>query len=142
MGAFGSVWHVKRTATKDEYALKIIDCAEKLDTSVKENLQAERNIFEILTGDFVVKAISSFSQDNCLFFLLEYLSGGDFNSILQEYYRLDEDIAKFYIAEVILAIEYLHSQEIIHRDLKPDNILLDKNGHIKLADFGLSEIGI
>lgn len=54
---------------------------------------------------------------------------------------LDEWIAKFYMAELILAIEYLHSQNIIHRDLKPDNILLDNKGHIKLADFGLSEVG-
>ena len=62
--------------------------------------------------------------------------------ILKTYDTIDEAVAKFYAAELILAIEYLHSIEIIHRDLKPANILLDKLGHIKLADFGLSEIGL
>ena len=67
------------------------------------------------------------------------MPGGDFGSILREYNCFDEWIVKFYAAELVLAIESLHSKGIVHRDLKPDNILLDKNGHIKLTDFGLSE---
>jgi len=58
------------------------------------------------------------------------------------YGRLEESIVRFYAAEIILAIEYLHSKGIIHRDLKPENVLLDTKGHIKLADFGLSEVGL
>ena len=60
----------------------------------------------------------------------------------KRYNCLEEEIAKFYLAEVVLALEYLHSKGIVHRDLKPDNLLLDGNGHIKLTDFGLSEVGI
>lgn len=67
--------------------------------------------------------------------------GGDFIQVINTFGALDEFIVKFYMAELLLAIEYLHEKGIIHRDLKPDNILLDNKGHIKLADFGLSEIG-
>lgn len=68
------------------------------------------------------------------------MEGGDMRGILEEYGCLDNEIAKYYIASLILAINQLHSQNIIHRDLKPENILLDKRGHLKLADFGLSEL--
>jgi len=68
--------------------------------------------------------------------------GGDFGRILYAYYRLPEELAKFYIAELVLAVEYLHSLNVIHRDLKPENILLDGKCHIKLSDFGLSNVGL
>lgn len=68
--------------------------------------------------------------------------GGDFGTILKMYTCLDEVVVKYYMAELVLAIEYLHDNGIVHRDLKPENILLDDNGHIKLADFGLSELGV
>ncbi|KAL4490881.1 hypothetical protein ABPG72_008617 [Tetrahymena utriculariae] len=142
VGAFGAVWLVNKKTTKDEYALKIIDCSQQMDRNQQDNLRAETNVFAILTGDHVVKALYSFQYDNYLCFVLDYMSGGDFGQILRWYGRLDESIAKFYLAEIILAIEYLHSKGIIHRDLKPENVLLDKNGHIKLADFGLSEVGL
>ena len=71
---------------------------------------------------------------------MEYMIGGDFGSILEKYQSFYENTTKFYVAELILAIEHLHSLGIIHRDLKPENILLDKSGHIKLTDFGLSTI--
>jgi len=71
---------------------------------------------------------------------MEYGSGGDIYSLLEHFGYFDEYTAKFYIAEAILAIEYIHSEGIVHRDVKPDNLLLSSNGHIKLTDFGLSSI--
>jgi serine/threonine protein kinase len=68
------------------------------------------------------------------------MTGGDFGGILKSYGRLEEKIVRFYMAEVTLALEYLHKQKIVHCDIKPENVLLDKHGHSKLADFGLSEI--
>jgi serine/threonine protein kinase len=73
---------------------------------------------------------------------MEYLNGGDLYSLLQKVGCLDEEIARIYIAELVLALEYLHSLKIVHRDLKPDNLLIAYNGHIKLTDFGLSKIGL
>jgi serine/threonine protein kinase len=73
---------------------------------------------------------------------MEYMAGGDLGALLEREGRFNNEEAKFYIAEVILALQGLHLQGIIHRDLKPDNILLDKYGHAKLADFGLSEKAI
>src|SRR5689334_8409625 len=73
---------------------------------------------------------------------MEYANGGDCFSLMQSFGALPEDVAKLYIAETVLALEYLHSQGIVHRDLKPDNLLIDSKGHIKLTDFGLSGIGV
>lgn len=73
---------------------------------------------------------------------MEYLNGGDCFSLLRELTTFDEDMARQYIAETVLALEYLHRNKIIHRDLKPDNMLIDRHGHVKLTDFGLSQIGL
>ncbi|CAD8133840.1 unnamed protein product [Paramecium octaurelia] len=140
-GAFGWVFLVKKKTSGDLYAMKIIDCSQKQLETQLDTLKAERNIFEILSGDFVVKAYYSFSHEQYLCFVQEYMVGGDFSHILKMYTALDEEYVRHYIAEVVLALEYLRSKKIVHRDLKPDNILLDKQGHAKLADFGLSEVG-
>jgi serine/threonine-protein kinase greatwall len=75
-----------------------------------------------------------------VFQVMEYLVGGDLKSLLSIYGYFDENMAVFYVAEITLALEYLHSHGIIHRDLKPDNMLLTDRGHVKLTDFGLSRI--
>ena len=104
------------------------------------NIQKERRVFEVVKGDFVVKAVFTFKHKNFLCFVMEFMAGGDFGFILEQYCVLDEEVAKFYISEIVLALESLHADNIIHRDLKPDNILLNEKGHIKLTDFGLSDV--
>lgn len=143
-GAYGRVWLVKRKATNDFYAMKVVNLTEKFMKNTKEleNLRKENKVFGLAQEDFVVRALFTFTYETCICFVMEYMLGGDFGDILYNYSALEEDVARFYIAEIILAVEYLHSLEIIHRDLKPDNILLDKKGHAKLTDFGLSETGL
>ncbi|KAF8406405.1 hypothetical protein HHK36_008492 [Tetracentron sinense] len=96
--------------------------------------------WQILASD--VRFFYSFSCRDNLYLVMEYLNGGDLYSLLRKVGCLEEDVARIYIAELVLALEYLHSQGIVHRDLKPDNILIAHDGHIKLTDFGLSKIGL
>jgi len=74
--------------------------------------------------------------------VMEYLNGGDLASLLQNLQYFDENMTRQYIAETVLALEYLHARDIIHRDLKPDNMLIGNDGHVKLTDFGLSNLGL
>ena len=119
VGAYGAVWKVKKISTKDVYAMKVIDTSERKSKNFIKTLKAEKDVFSIIEGDFIAKAYYSFSQADCLFYLLEYVKGGDFDRILRKYGALDEPVAKFYLAELLLAIEALHNKNIIHRDLKP-----------------------
>ncbi|CAD8146209.1 unnamed protein product [Paramecium octaurelia] len=141
-GAYGWVFLVKKKGSGDLYALKIIDCAQRNLEAFLEQLKAERNIFEILNSNFVVKAYFSFVHEQYLCFVQEYMVGGDLATILKTYTALDEFYVRHYMAEIVLALDHLRMQNIVHRDLKPENILLDCQGHAKLADFGLSEQGV
>jgi serine/threonine protein kinase len=126
--------------TKDIYAMKIINCAEQSDKDYLEMLRNEKEILALIEGDYVVNSYFTFIYENFMCFCMEYLPNGDLAVLLDDYCRLDEKMAKFMIAEIILAVEYLHKNNIIHRDLKPSNILIDNDGHLKLTDFGLSKI--
>ena len=95
-----------------------------------------------LHSPFVVDLMFSFQSERNLFLVMEFLPGGDLFSLLQNLGALAEEPARFYIAEILHAINYLHDHGILHRDLKPDNVLIGKDGHIKLTDFGLSERGM
>lgn len=136
-GGFGTVWLVRRKATGDHYALKLIRFYNK-DPSFIENIVNENKIVMSLMGDYVVKGIFSFVHERYYCVVMDLMAGRDFRKLLDEHTAFYEDDAKFYVAELVLAVSYLHQQEIIHRDLKPENMLLDNKGHLKLADFGLS----
>ena len=87
---------------------------------------------------YLVNGYYTFQGTQHFYFIMEYMPGGDLGSLLEEYGRFEVNVARFYAAEIILCLEFLHAQHIVHRDLKPENILLNINGHCKLVDFGLS----
>ncbi|KAG8654765.1 hypothetical protein MANES_05G174200v8 [Manihot esculenta] len=102
-----------------------------------EHVRSERNLLAEVDSRCIVKLFYSFQDSDFLYLIMEYLPGGDIMTLLMREDILSEDVARFYIAESILAIHSIHQHSYVHRDIKPDNLILDKNGHLKLSDFGL-----
>jgi serine/threonine protein kinase len=100
----------------------------------------ERDAMALVLSPFVVRLFYSFRSSNAMFLVMEYMIGGDLGQLLSNFGFMDEDMARFYLSEICVALEYLHRHGIIHRDLKPDNVLIASDGHIKLSDFGLSRL--
>uniref|UniRef100_A0A2P2MIV0 non-specific serine/threonine protein kinase n=1 Tax=Rhizophora mucronata TaxID=61149 RepID=A0A2P2MIV0_RHIMU len=141
-GAFGRVFLAKKRTTGDLFAIKVLKKADMIRKNAVESILAERDILISVRNPFVVRFFYSFTCRENLYLVMEYLNGGDLYSLLRNLGCLDEDVARVYIAEVVLALEYLHSLHVVHRDLKPDNLLIAHDGHIKLTDFGLSKVGL
>jgi serine/threonine protein kinase len=140
MGAFGKVLQVKNRTSGHVLAMKVI--SKRLlrrKSGYIENIQAERNILTRVNHPFVVKMHCSFQTKEKLFIIMDFMAGGElFLRLGREGILLEKDAA-FYLAEIILSLDHLHSQGILHRDLKPENILLCNDGHICLTDFGLAK---
>ncbi|KAG0475810.1 hypothetical protein HPP92_012651 [Vanilla planifolia] len=136
-GAFGEVRVVKEKATGNVYAMKKLRKSEMLRRGQVEHVRAERNILAEVDCNCIVRLYCSFQDNEFLYLIMEYLPGGDMMTLLMRKDTLTEDEARFYVGEAVLAIESIHKHNYIHRDIKPDNLLLDRNGHLKLSDFGL-----
>ncbi|CAG8437191.1 10667_t:CDS:10 [Ambispora gerdemannii] len=141
-GAFGKVYLVRKKTTGDLYAIKILKKVDMVRKNMVNHVLAERRVLSLSRTPYVVKLYYAFQSQDYLYLVMEYLIGGDLSSLLQVFGTFDEEMARMYTAEVVLALEYLHSNGITHRDLKPDNMLITSEGHIKLTDFGLSRINI
>ncbi|KAK6821945.1 kinase-like domain-containing protein [Apiospora arundinis] len=144
-GTFGQVYQVRKKDSNRIYAMKVL--SKKVIVQKKEvaHTVGERNILvrtAMSESPFIVGLKFSFQTSGDLFLVTDYMSGGELFWHLQKEGRFDEKRAKFYIAELILAIQHLHHSDIVYRDLKPENILLDANGHIALCDFGLSKANL
>ncbi|EGN96778.1 hypothetical protein SERLA73DRAFT_184939 [Serpula lacrymans var. lacrymans S7.3] len=137
-GAFGEVRLVQKVDTGKVYAMKTLQKAEMLKRDQLAHVRAERDLLAESTSPWVVQLYYSFQDPLYLYLIMEFLPGGDLMTMLMKYDVFSEDVTRFYMAECILAIEAVHDLGYIHRDIKPDNILIDKNGHLKLSDFGLS----
>lgn len=141
-GSFGKVMLVEKKNSGDVYAMKILtkDVVAKRNLLIKT--QAERDILEKIDSPFIVKLHYAFQTETKLYFVMDFCNGGELFFHLRKSNTFSERRAMFYTAQLVEAIRVLHENGIIYRDLKPENVLLDRQGNLKITDFGLSKQGV
>ncbi|XP_060101708.1 serine/threonine-protein kinase MRCK alpha isoform X5 [Heteronotia binoei] len=136
-GAFGEVAVVKLKNTDKVFAMKILNKWEMLKRAETACFREERDVLVNGDNQWITTLHYAFQDENYLYLVMDYYVGGDLLTLLSKFEdRLPEEMARFYLAEMVIAIDSVHQLHYVHRDIKPDNILMDMNGHIRLADFG------
>ncbi len=142
VGSCGKVYAAVNKTTGKYYAIKVFSKELLSDINQIRNIQKERKILETMNYPFIIKLDYALQSESSLFLIMRFMIGGELNFHIYREPKgyFSEEKAKFYAAEIVLALEYLHKNKCIYRDLKPENVLIDTRGHIKLIDFGLSKI--
>ncbi|XP_053317482.1 protein kinase C delta type-like [Spea bombifrons] len=138
-GSFGKVMLASLAGRDSLVAVKVI---RKKAVKAVSILKERRTLEVARNSPFLCHGYAAFQTKNCAFLVMEYMAGGSLKTCLDRIGCMEETTATFYAAEMVCGIQYLHSQGIVHRDLKLENILLDKDGHVKIGDFGLVGEGI
>uniref|UniRef100_A0A6B2L3Q9 non-specific serine/threonine protein kinase n=1 Tax=Arcella intermedia TaxID=1963864 RepID=A0A6B2L3Q9_9EUKA len=141
-GGFGKVLLVKMKSTGEIYAMKILKKEFVIATKQVDHTHAERNVLVRVEHPFLPKLYYAFQDSTNLYFVMDFINGGELFFHLRKEKKFSEDRTKFYAAQIVTAISYLHSIGIIYRDLKPENILLTKSGDVVVTDFGLAKEGL
>ncbi|EDR13258.1 uncharacterized protein LACBIDRAFT_308922 [Laccaria bicolor S238N-H82] len=141
-GSFGKVMQVRKRDTTRIYALKTIRKVHIVNRNEITHTLAERLVLAQVDSPFIVPLKFSFQSEQKLYLVLAFVNGGELFHHLQREHRFNEERARFYSAELLLALEHLHELDVVYRDLKPENILLDYTGHIALCDFGLCKLNM
>jgi serine/threonine protein kinase len=142
IGGFGKVYLVEHLSTERKYAMKVLKKEVLRQTKQIVHTINERQILSKNASPFLVRLHYAFQTPDRLFMVMDFAAGGELFMHIREHNYLTEERTRFYAAELLVALDWLHSRGAIYRDLKPENVLLDAEGHIKLSDFGLSKLGI
>ncbi|KAF5659933.1 AGC PKA kinase [Fusarium heterosporum] len=138
-GSFGRVHLVQSKHNQRFYAVKVLKKAQVVKMKQVEHTNDERRMLADVKHPFLITLWGTFQDTKNLYMVMDFVEGGELFSLLRKSGRFPNPVAKFYAAEVTLALEYLHSKNIIYRDLKPENLLLDRHGHLKITDFGFAK---
>jgi hypothetical protein len=138
-GSFGRVHLVQSRHNSRFYAIKVLKKQQVVKMKQVEHTNDERSMLQVVKHPFLVNLWGTFQDSKNLYMVMDFIEGGELFSLLRKSQRFPNPVAKFYAAEVALALNYLHSLDIIYRDLKPENLLLDRHGHVKITDFGFAK---
>lgn len=138
-GSFGRVHLVQSKHNQRFYAVKVLKKAQVVKMKQVEHTNDERRMLQRCRHPFLITLWGTWSDSKNLYMVMDFIEGGELFSLLRKSQRFPNPVAKFYAAEVTLALDYLHSMDIIYRDLKPENLLLDRHGHLKITDFGFAK---
>lgn len=139
-GAFGRVSLVKHKKSYNFYAMKILSKEKIMKMKQLQHTLNEKRILEAIRFPFTVSMEYSHKDNNYVYFVMPFISGGEMFTHLRSMGKFNDNLAKFYASQVILALEYLHFCNLVYRDLKPENILVNKNGYLKITDFGFCKV--
>jgi len=138
-GTFARVTLCRDKTTRDYYALKVLAIHDIIRLKQVDHVKNEKRILQEIRHPFLVSLLWSTKDSNYLYMLFPYICGGELFSYLRSAGRFSSPVTLFYTAEIVSCLEYLHSLDIVYRDLKPENLLLDRDGHLKIVDFGFAK---
>ena len=138
-GAFSRVWKVRYRGSKTDLALKEMSKDRIIAKKSVNSVLRELTLLSSLRHQFIVNILYAFQDSSNLYLVLNLMPGGDLRFHMSRYKRFTEEQTKFFVACLVLGLEYLHNSGVIHRDVKPENIVLDRNGYLRLTDFGIAK---
>jgi serine/threonine protein kinase len=138
-GGFGRVWKIQSKKTKIKYALKEMSKLKIIDKKSEKSINSEREFLSKLNHPFIVNMHYAFQDKENLYLVMDLLNGGDLRFHISRYRKFSEEQTRFFISNIIYALEYIHENNVIHRDIKPENLVLDEKGYVRITDFGIAK---
>ena len=138
-GGFGRVWKIQSKKTKVKYALKEMSKLKIIDKKSEKSINSEREFLSKLNHPFIVNMHYAFQDKDNLYLVMDLLNGGDLRFHISRYRKFSEEQTRFFIANMVYALEYIHANNVIHRDIKPENLVLDEKGYVRITDFGIAK---